>query len=73
MFVCLGDFGLAIQNSPASSPSLSPGAETPELYPYSSSLPPATAPLSISTGDCETGSMIFLLTPLIHSLSHLSL
>eukprot|EP00026_Physarum_polycephalum_P004424 Phypoly_transcript_04443.p1 GENE.Phypoly_transcript_04443~~Phypoly_transcript_04443.p1 ORF type:complete len:628 (+),score=134.15 Phypoly_transcript_04443:193-2076(+) len=60
MEVCLGDFGLAIQNSPACSPSLSPGAETNELYPYSSSLPPASAPLSISTGESETGRVSIL-------------
>jgi serine/threonine protein kinase len=58
MVVCLGDFGLAIQNSPATSPSLSPGGEASEPYPYSSSLPPASAPLSISTGDSESGMSI---------------
>jgi len=61
MEVCLGDFGLAIQNSPACSPSLSPGAEISEQYPlYSSSLPPASAPLSIFTGESETGKVSIL-------------
>jgi len=61
MGVCLGDFGLAIQNSPALSPSLSPGVEINEPFPYySSSLPPASAPLSISTGDSESAKVSIL-------------
>lgn len=75
MVVCLGDFGLAVQNSPATSPtSLSPGQESHirdsnnnrisnnnNSLSFSCSLPPSSTPLSISYGgDYDYGSVPIL-------------
>lgn len=64
LVVCLGDFGLAIQNgTPASSPSLSPGGSVrgDQCYPpFSSSVPSVTSPLSISLGEYESSGASIL-------------